>query len=294
VTVATISEILEEFWTQMSADINAELDRLLPAATDEPTRLHQAMRHAIEAGGKRLRPVLAVATHRVCGGTNPLIFPIGAAIEMLHTYSLIHDDLPCMDDDDWRRGKPTVHIAFDEATAVLAGDALHAAAFEVLAGVAPTEITREIAVAIGTTGMLGGQMADLEAEGKTPTEELVTAIHQRKTGYLIVASAKAGARLAHASPAELEAIVAYATPLGFAFQIVDDLLEITGDQDRLGKSTQSDEKHAKVTFPGAVGVDAARTRAESLVEKAKAALTTLTGDTSILAALADFIVRRDR
>jgi len=294
VTVATISETLEQFWTTTSERINAELDRLLPAATDDPTRLHQAMRHAIEAGGKRLRPVLALATHRVCGGDDPNIYLLGAAIEMLHTYSLIHDDLPCMDDDEWRRGKPTVHVAFDEATAVLAGDALHATAFEILATVAPTEITREIAIAIGTTGMLGGQMADLEAEGKTPTEELVTAIHQRKTGYLIIASAKAGARLAQASAADLDAVEAYARPLGLAFQIVDDLLEITGDQDRLGKSTLSDQKHAKVTYPGAVGIDAARERAESLADQAKAALTPLSGDTTILTALADFIVCRDR
>lgn len=293
-TVATISEILEAFWTATSARINSELDRLLPAATDDPTRLHQAMRHAVMAGGKRLRPVLAVATHEVCRGDNPAIYPIGAAIEMLHTYSLIHDDLPCMDDDEWRRGQPTVHVAFDEATAVLAGDALHATAFEILATIAPTEITREIAVAIGTTGMLGGQMADLEAEGKTPTEELVTAIHQRKTGFLFVASAMAGARLANASATELDAIEAYARPLGLAFQIVDDLLEITGDQDRLGKSTASDQKHGKVTYPGAVGIDAARLRAESLADQAKTALASLSGDTAILAALAGFIVCRDR
>jgi geranylgeranyl diphosphate synthase type II len=213
---------------------------------------------------------------------------------MLHTYSLIHDDLPCMDDDEWRRGQPTVHVAFDEATAVLAGDALHATAFEILAATAPSAITREIAVAIGTTGMLGGQMADLEAEGKTPTESLVIGIHQRKTGFLFVASAKAGARLANASNGDLNAIEAYAQPLGLAFQIVDDLLEITGDQDRLGKSTASDEKHRKVTYPGAVGIDAARARAEALSDQAKAALATLTGDTAILAALADFIVCRDR
>ena len=276
--VATISKILEEFWTATSDRINLELDRLLPPATDDPTRLHQAMRHAIEAGGKRLRPVLALATHQVCGGNDPRIYPLGAAIEMLHTYSLIHDDLPCMDDDEWRRGQPTVHVAFDEATAVLAGDALHATAFEILATVAPAEITREIAVAIGTTGMLGGQMADLEAEGKTPTEELVTRIHRRKTGCLFIASAKAGARLADASGEELSSIERYAEPLGLAFQIVDDLLEITGDQDRLGKSTKSDQKHGKVTYPGAVGIDVARERAESLANQAKAALAPLTGD----------------
>jgi geranylgeranyl pyrophosphate synthase len=294
VTVAAISETLEKFWTETSDAINAELDRLLPAATDDPTRLHQAMRHAVMAGGKRLRPVLTVATHRVLGGDDGRIWPIGAAVEMLHTYSLIHDDLPCMDDDEWRRGQPTVHVAFDEATAVLAGDALHATAFEILATVAPAAITREIAVAIGTAGMLGGQMADLEAEGKTPTEALVTAIHQRKTGFLIVASAKAGARLANASAADLIAIEAYAQPLGLAFQIVDDLLEITGDQDRLGKSTASDLKHGKVTYPGAVGVAAARARADALAGQAKAALAPLAGDTAILAALADFIVCRDR
>jgi len=294
VTVISLSGTLGKFWTDTSERINAELDRLLPAATDDPVRLHQAMRHAVMAGGKRIRPVLAVAAHRVLGGSDERIYPIGAALEMLHTYSLIHDDLPCMDDDDWRRGQPTVHVAFDEATAVLAGDALHATAFEILATIATPEITREIAVAIGTTGMLGGQMADLEAEGQTPAEALVTGIHQRKTGCLFIASAKAGARLADASAAGLGAIESYARPLGLAFQIVDDLLEITGDAVQLGKSTASDKKHGKVTYPGAVGIDAAREKAEALADQAKAALATLPGDTAILAALADFIVCRDR
>ena len=293
-TVISFSGTLEKFWTDTSQKINAELDRLLPAPTDNPIRLHRAMRHAVMAGGKRIRPVIAVAAHKVLGGDDERIYPLGAALEMLHTFSLIHDDLPCMDDDDWRRGQPTVHVAFDEATAVLAGDALHATAFEILATIATPEIIKEIAVAIGTTGMLGGQMADIEAEGKTPTEALVTGIHQRKTGFLFVASAKAGARLANASVADLGAVESYARPLGLAFQIVDDLLEITGDAARIGKSTASDEKHGKVTYPGAVGIDAAREKAEALAEQAKAALARLSGDTAILAALADFIVCRDR
>jgi geranylgeranyl pyrophosphate synthase len=294
---ATVSgewETLERFWTETTQRVNAELERLLPPASVDPMRLHQAMRHAVMAGGKRLRPALIIAAHRALGGNDPNVYPLAAAIEMLHTYSLIHDDLPCMDDDDQRRGQPTVHVAFDEATAVLAGDALHVLAFEVLATVAPPVITREIAIAIGTSGMLGGQMADLEAEGKPATEPLVSSIHRRKTGALIIASAKAGARLANASDSELDAVERYARPLGLAFQIVDDLLEVTGDPALLGKPVQSDEKHHKVTYPAAIGIEAARERAETLAGEAKSALAKLSGDMTILAAIADFIVHRDR
>ena len=285
--------VLKEFWAVQLTRVNDELDRLLPPADAAPTRLHRAMRHAVMAGGKRLRPILAVAVHDALHGRNESIHSVGAALEMLHTYSLIHDDLPCMDDDDQRRGQPTVHVAFDEATAVLAGDALHALAFEILARKAPREVIAEVACAIGTTGMLGGQMADLEAEGLAPTESLVVGIHERKTGALFIASAKTGAILAGAASTDLAAIEAYARPLGLAFQVVDDLLEVTGDSAHLGKPADSDSKHRKVTFPGAVGVDAARQRACELADEAKGALDGLTGETSILRALADFVVARD-
>jgi len=286
--------VLQEFWSRHLGRINDELDRLLPSVNEAPVRLHHAMRHAVMAGGKRLRPILAVATHDALGGSHDSIYSVAAALEMLHTYSLIHDDLPCMDDDDQRRGQPTVHVAFDEATAVLAGDALHALAFEILAHSAPNTLIEEVARAIGTTGMLGGQMADLEAEGKTPNEKLVVEIHERKTGALFIASAKAGAILAGAAPKDVAAIEGYARPLGLAFQIVDDLLELTGDTAQLGKPSDSDSKHRKVTFPGAVGIDAARERAHALVNEAKKVLLDLRGETIILCALADLVVARDR
>ncbi len=291
---AGASDVLERFWTETVQRVNRELDRLIPAADCDPARLHAAMRHAITAGGKRLRPVLCAAVHSAVGGSDERIFPVAAAIEMLHTYSLIHDDLPCMDDDDQRRGQPTVHVAFDEATAVLAGDALHVLAFEVLAQEGTPAISALIARAIGTSGMLGGQMADLEAEGTQPTEELVAAIHRRKTGALLVASAQAGALLAGVPDATTESIGAYARPLGLAFQIIDDVLEVTGDERSLGKSTSSDQKHQKVTYPGAVGVERARQRARELADEATRTLADLKGNTEILHALAEFVIRRDR
>ncbi len=291
---AEVSRTLQAYWKREQRRINEELDRLLPLAGDPSNRLHRAMRYATLGGGKRLRPIMAIAVHEALGGQNEFIYPVAASLEMLHTYSLIHDDLPCMDDDDQRRGQPTVHVAFDEATAVLAGDALHALAFEILAGAAPKPLIAEVARAIGTTGMLGGQMADLEAEGKTPDRDLVVAIHACKTGALFVASARAGAIMASAEEDDLHAIEAYARPLGLAFQIVDDLLELTATPGQLGKPSDSDQKHQKVTFPAAVGIDAARQTAQSLVQQAKTALERLHGDTSILNAIADFVITRDR
>ncbi|GAB4318314.1 MAG: polyprenyl synthetase family protein [Candidatus Zixiibacteriota bacterium] len=292
---ADASTALREFWADRQARVEAEIERLLPPADADPARLHSAMRHAVLAGGKRLRPILTVATHEALGGSDPRIYTIGAAIELLHTYSLIHDDLPCMDDDDQRRGQPTVHVAYDEATAVLAGDALHALTFEILAKHAPLPIFHDIVHAIGTTGMLGGQMADLQAEGTVPTEELVIGIHRRKTGALLIASALAGARLAGVSEEVVGAIRRYAAPLGLAFQIVDDLLEVTGQPELLGKSNESDAKHAKVTYPGAVGVDRARQKADQLASEAISALADLpsTAETSTLESIARFVVTRD-
>lgn len=285
--------ILRDFWNHHLRRINGELDRLLPPGDTDPARLHSAMRHAVLAGGKRLRPIMAVATHEAVGGMHDSIYAVAAALEMLHTYSLIHDDLPCMDDDDQRRGQPTVHIAYDEATAVLAGDALHALAFEILGHRAPRQVIEIVAHAIGTAGMLGGQMADLEAEGADPTEASVVAIHERKTGALFIASAKAGAILAGAGVPDIAVIEAYSRPLGLAFQIVDDVLELTVDSAQLGKPSDSDSRHRKITYPGAVGIDKARLRARELIEESKAALSSFHGEPAILRALADFVIARN-
>ncbi len=289
------SSELAAFWSIEQGLIQDTLDLLLTCPPGASERLYAAMRHAVLAPAKRLRPILAITAYRSLGGSDRRIYPVAAAIEMLHTYSLIHDDLPCMDDDDQRRGQPTVHVAFDEATAVLAGDALQALAFEVLAREGNADVIQILARAVGPQGMADGQMADLEAEGKSPTRELVTRIHQRKTGRLITASLTTGAVMQGVkSGTDYLTLVAYGDALGLAFQIVDDILELTEPAEKLGKPTGSDIKHEKVTFPAAVGMDEARRAARSLAADAKQALNQYGGDRRLLLAMADFIVSRDR
>lgn len=290
------AEALRAFWLTEQERVQSALDQILTCPPGASERLFAAMRHAVLAPAKRLRPVLAIIAYRSIGGRHSEVYSVAAAIEMLHTYSLIHDDLPCMDDDERRRGQPTVHVAFDEATAVLAGDALQALAFEVLAREGGSALIQILAKAVGPEGMADGQMADLEAEGRTPTEELVTAIHQRKTGRLITASLVAGAVLAGVKPhdSELLPLRRYGDALGLAFQIVDDILELTEPTEKLGKPVGSDIKHKKVTYPAAVGLDRARAKARELAEEAKSRLTAFTGDSALLLAMADFIVSRDR
>lgn len=289
-------DALSAFWTFEQDLINGTLDVLLQRPPGASERLYAAMRHAVLAPAKRLRPILAIAAYRSLDGSERRIYPVAAAIEMLHTYSLIHDDLPCMDDDDQRRGQPTVHVAFDEATAVLAGDALQALAFEILAREGNADVIQILAKAVGPAGMADGQMADLEAEGKTPTEDLVTSIHMRKTGRLITASLLSGAALQgiKSGPTHFIPLMIYGDALGLAFQIIDDILELTETAEKLGKPTGSDIKHGKVTYPAAVGLEQARIRARSLSEQAKQALDEYGGDPTLLLAMADFIVSRDR
>ncbi len=251
---------------------DALLKKYLPPASEEPRILHEAMRYSVMAGGKRLRPMLALATFEYCGGlTDGEDLPIHyamAALEMVHTYSLIHDDLPCMDDDDLRRGMPTCHKKFGEAVAVLAGDALHDIAFELLARTGSAQTVAELARAIGTEGMLGGQMADVEAEGREVTREDVVNIHRRKTGALIRCAVRLGAILAGADEQKLTRLTEYGEKTGLAFQIVDDILDIEGDQQLLGKKVGSDDKNQKATYPGAVGLEQARLDAARLLDEA--------------------------
>ncbi|MDH4158166.1 MAG: polyprenyl synthetase family protein [candidate division Zixibacteria bacterium] len=237
------------------------LDQYLPAEDAEPRTLHTAMRYSLMAGGKRLRPVLALAAYEYCGG-DPASNRTGihyamAALEMVHTYSLIHDDLPCMDDDDLRRGIPTCHKKFGEAVAVLAGDALHDVAFELMARTGRTEAVIELAQAIGTGGMLGGQMGDVEAEGKELTREEIIAIHQRKTAALIRCAVRVGGILAGADRRTLEVLTTFGEKIGLAFQIKDDILDIEGDRTLLGKNVGADSKRHKATYPKAVGIEQA-------------------------------------
>lgn len=250
------------------------LEQHIPADETEPTSLHAAMRYSVLAGGKRLRPALALAAFDYCGGDNKrateTIHRAMAAIEMVHTYSLIHDDLPCMDDDDLRRGRLTCHKKFGEAIAVLAGDALHVIAFQLMAQTGSVEVVLELARAVGTSGMLGGQMADIEAEGRPVTREEITSIHSRKTGALIRGAVRVGAILGGASPDLLARLTIYGEKIGLAFQIIDDILDIEGDQQLLGKQVGSDTRNQKATFPGAVGMDVARREASELIDQALA------------------------
>lgn len=250
------------------------LDEHLPSEATEPKTLHAAMRYSVMAGGKRLRPILALAAYEYCGGDADAaphtVHKAMPALEMVHTYSLIHDDLPCMDDDDLRRGRPTCHKQFNEAVATLAGDALHVVAFELIAETGSVEVVRELARSGGTAGMLGGQIADIEAEGRQITRAEIENIHLLKTAALIRGAVRIGALLAGADPGVLERLSAYGEKIGLAFQIIDDILDIEGDQTLLGKDIGSDTRNAKATYPGVVGLEAAKREAARLIDEALA------------------------
>jgi geranylgeranyl diphosphate synthase, type II len=272
-----------------------------------PARLAMAMRHSVLGGGKRLRPVLCVMAVEACGGALEAALPAACALEMVHTYSLIHDDLPAMDDDDLRRGRPTCHKAFDEATAILAGDALLTLAFEVVArevrpGQAALRCVRILAEAAGPSGMVAGQMADLQAEGRTEAEgraadatlAALEAIHRRKTGALLRAPLTMGAAIAEATEPHAEALDCYGRAVGLAFQIVDDLLDVQGDESKLGKRVGKDSELGKWTYPRFLGVDGSRRRARQLAEEAVAALEPFGPRGDSLRGLALALLERDR
>jgi len=261
--------------------VDAALQKSLPGEEVLPARLHQAMRYSVFAGGKRLRPVLVIAAAEAVGGCAEQVLHAACALEMIHTYSLIHDDLPAMDDDNFRRGRPTCHREFDEATAILAGDALLTEAFLLLAdpvknkAVAPEQalqVMEIVARAAGSRGMVGGQAVDMDSEGKEIDFPTLEYIHTHKTGVLILASVKAGAILAGADEAQMAALTRYAESAGLAFQIADDILDIVGDQERIGKDVGSDEARGKATYPALLGLADSRQRAEELYERAIAAL----------------------
>ncbi len=272
--------------------IDRWLDRFLPCEDEPPEVIHRAMRYSVFSGGKRLRPIMVIEAFKWAGGKGRSIYPIACAIELIHAYSLIHDDLPAMDDDDFRRGKPSCHRAFGEAIAILAGDALHALAFELLARAKDNRLVSEVARAIGTGGLVGGQVVDIELEGRDVSEEDVRFIHERKTAALFVASVRCGAITAGASPSEIASLTKYARKFGLAFQITDDILNITGSRTKLGKSIGSDEEHGKATYPRAVGLKKAKSEARKLIEEAKKSL--LKGHKNdFFCAVADFVLERD-
>lgn len=248
------------------------LDEFIPPASTPPRTLHEAMRYSVMAGGKRIRPILAMAAFEYSGGkekySNRAIEYAMASLEMIHTYSLIHDDLPCMDDDDLRRGQPTCHKRFGEAAAVLAGDALHDIAFALMAKTGSTEVVTELASAIGTFGMIGGQIADVEAEGRKISEDEIIRIHNCKTGSLIRSSVRIGALLAGADSNTLYSLSKFGEKVGLAFQIIDDILDIEGSAELLGKKVGSDCLKKKATYPGVVGLIQARQDADRLIDEA--------------------------
>jgi geranylgeranyl diphosphate synthase, type II len=282
-------------------DVDAALERLLPGPDAWPSQLHRAIRHSVFAGGKRLRPILCLAAAEVFDAPREDVIEPACGLEMIHTYSLIHDDLPALDDDDLRRGVPTCHVVFGEATAILAGDSLLTHGLGVFAlyprgegfAAAKVRVLQTVVEAIGTQGMIGGQAADLEAEKEAaPTAELVAKIHENKTGRLIRASLLAGAILAGADDGMLARVDVYGKKIGLAFQIKDDLLDVESDAATLGKAAGKDSAHGKATFPGVWGVERSRQLLAENVEEAVAAASGLPGGGGVLPELARFVGSR--
>jgi len=280
---------------------DSALERLLPGSDERPSSIHRAMRHSVFAGGKRIRPILCIEAGRAIAGSVPDgIEDVGAALEMLHTYSLIHDDLPALDNDDLRRGRPTCHKIFGEATAILAGDALQTHAYQVLSQLhcsaeARVRIIEEIARGTGTiNGMIGGQVVDLEAEHKKPDNETLEYIHRSKTAALITASVVSGGIYAGASDEQVEYLRRYGQAIGLAFQIVDDILDVTQTSEQLGKTAGKDIASEKATYPALFGIEKSRQKAASLLHSASQALEKIQGRGNVLRALAQFFIEREK
>jgi geranylgeranyl diphosphate synthase type II len=293
--------MLKEILKQGQQLADEALERLLPPGTQYPQSIHQAMRHSVFAGGKRLRPILCMEAARMIRGELPKgVEDLGAAIEMLHTYSLIHDDLPALDNDDLRRGRPTCHVAFGEATAILAGDALQTYAYEVMSKLAcPAEariqIIEELSRDTGTIeGMIGGQVVDLEAEHTRPNKETLEYIHRAKTGALITASLLTGCFYASATPAEIHKVREFGRGAGLAFQIADDILDVTQTSEQLGKTAGKDLTSEKATYPALFGLEKAEQMAAKLINEACAALDSFGDRAATLKEIARYLVERKK
>jgi geranylgeranyl diphosphate synthase, type II len=291
---------LETFVAKGTAAVNDALDHFLPSATTRPATIHKAMRYSLFAGGKRMRPALCLAAAEACGGRLSEALPLACAVECIHTYSLVHDDLPAMDNDDYRRGKLTNHKVFGEGIAVLAGDALLTQAFEIAAQCRGwpryphREIILEIARASGSLQLIAGQVADLEGEGKSISAAQLRYIHERKTSALLACSVRLGGMSANATPAQLAALTDFGYHVGLAFQVIDDILDVTQTSEKLGKTAGKDTKAQKATYPSIVGLEKSRKIAGQLTDRAFAALKIFRGRAVALEALADYLLRRDR
>jgi len=293
---------LKEYLHDRSTLVDQALDHWLPGEDIWPRSLHQSMRYSVFAGGKRLRPILMMAASEAVGGTAQQVMHAACAMEMIHTYSLVHDDLPAMDDDDFRRGRPTNHKTYGEATAILAGDALLTEAFRLLANadanrlIAPATVLRVIELVAryaGSQGMVGGQVVDMESEGKEIDFPTLEYIHTHKTGGLILASVQAGALLGGGNEEQIAALTRFGGAAGLAFQIADDILDVVGDQTELGKDVGSDQARGKATYPALLGLEEARQRANELCDIAVESLTPLGAAAETLQLLARYIVNRN-
>jgi geranylgeranyl diphosphate synthase, type II len=291
---------LDAFLASSTASVNTALDRFLPSETTKPATIHKAMRYSLFAGGKRMRPALVLAAAAACGGKDSDAMPLACAVECIHTYSLVHDDLPAMDNDDYRRGKLTNHKVFGEGIAVLAGDALLTQAFEIAAlakgwsRYAHRDLILEIAKASGSLQLIAGQVADLEGEGKKTSVAQLKYIHERKTSALLCCSARLGGMSANCSAVQLKALTDFGYHVGLAFQVIDDILDVTQTSEKLGKTAGKDTKAQKATYPSIVGLAKSRKIATQLTDKAFAALKPFQGRAAALEALAEFLLKRDR
>jgi geranylgeranyl diphosphate synthase type II len=290
---------LNSWLAARSGEVDAALDTLLPKASAKPATIHKAMRYSLFAGGKRMRPALALAAAEACGGDARNALPLACAVECIHTYSLIHDDLPGMDNDDLRRGKPTNHKVFGEGIAILAGDALLTQAFEIAANSKATTryphrtLVLEIARASGSLQLIAGQVADLEGEGKPTSRAQLKYIHERKTSALLCCSVRLGGMSANCTPGQLTALSEFGYNVGLAFQVIDDILDVTQSSETLGKTAGKDVAAGKATYPAIVGLESSRKIAAGLTEKAFSALKPFRGRSVALEAIAGFLLRRD-
>jgi geranylgeranyl diphosphate synthase, type II len=291
---------LQSFIAAKTAAVNQALNRLLPSENTKPATIHRAMRYSLFAGGKRIRPALCVAAAEACGGKESDAIPLACAVECIHTYSLIHDDLPAMDDDNYRRGKLTNHKVFGEGIAVLAGDALLTQAFELAAKskgwprYGHQKIILELAAASGSLQLIAGQVADLEGEGKKISAKELQYIHERKTSALLCCSVRLGGMSANCTAAQLKALTDFGYHVGLAFQVIDDILDVTQTSDKLGKTAGKDTKAQKATYPAIVGLEKSRKIAERLTSRAFRALKPLGRRAGALQGLAEYLLKRDR